>query len=176
MRQIFIDTETTGFSPKRGDRLVEIACVEVLDGQMTGRDFHSYLDPCRPMPPDAEAVHGLSSEFLRGKALFSDIAGQLAQFVAEGEIFIHNAAFDIRFLSAEFERLAISFPRLTETANVTDTLAVFRRRYPGQPCSLSALCERHGLSPETGAWHSALTDARMLARLWLASQTSSHDA
>lgn len=170
MRQIFIDTETTGFSPRRGDRLVEIACVEVYGGRLTGREFHSYVDPERDVPPEAEAVHGLSTEFLRGKPRFADIAGELMQFAAEGEILLHNAPFDIRFLAAEFQRIALPFPRLTDTDSVTDTLTEFRRRYPGQSCALAALCEHHGLRPETGEWHSALTDARMLARLWLASR------
>ena len=167
MRQVFLDTETTGLSPVSGHRMVEIACVEVVNGEPTGREFHHYLDPQCAVPAEVAAIHGLTSEFLKGKPLFIDIAAELIEFVVGAEVLMHNAPFDLAFLDSELRRTGIrtSFGHLC--AKLTDTLPAFRQRSPGQRCSLQALCERHQIA--LGAddqWHSALMDARMLAQLW----------
>ena len=169
MRLLFVDTETTGLSPRRGDRVVEVACVEMCDGRLTGREFHRLIDPQRPVPAEVAAIHGLDDTRLRGQPVFAAIAPELLDLIGDGRVVMHNAPFDRGFFAAEFARLDLACPALTDPGRIIDTLPRFRVRHPGQPCSLSALCERHGLAPESGEnWHGALTDARMLARLWLA--------
>ena len=167
MRQIFLDTETTGLSPVAGHRIVEVACVEVVSGKHTGREFHHYIDPQREMPADAAVIHGLTSEFLRGKPLFVDIAAELIEFVAGTEVLIHNAPFDLAFLDQELQNTGIQTSFVHLCSKVTDTLPRFRQRFPGERCSLQALCERHQVAlGDDDQWHTALTDARKLAQLW----------
>ena len=167
MRQIFLDTETTGLSVAAGHRIVEIACIEVLSGKPTGREFHHYIDPQCDVSAGAAAIHGLTSEFLKGKPLFIDIAAELIEFVAGAEVLIHNAPFDLAFLDQELRYTGIrtSFAHLC--SKVTDTLTRFRERFPGERCSLQALCDRHRIVL-TGddQCHAALADARILAQLW----------
>ena len=167
MRQIFLDTETTGLSPAAGHRIVKIACIEVVSGKLTGREFHHNIDPQCDMTAGAAAIHGLTSEFLKGKPLFIDIAAELIEFVAGAEVLIHNAPFDLAFLDQELRYTGIrtSFAHLC--SKVTDTLTRFRERFPGERCSLQALCDRHRIVlTENHQWHTALTDARILAQLW----------
>ena len=167
MRLIFLDLETTGLSPRHGHRIVEIACVEMVDGCLTGKELHHYINPERAMPPAAFDIHGIGDDLLANQPRFHEIAIELVEFACHGRTVIHNAPFDTRFLAAEFERFKLGVPMLTSAELVIDTLPRFRQRHPGEPCSLQALCERHQLQPHAGeAWHGALTDARMLARLW----------
>ncbi len=167
MRQVFLDTETTGLSPAVGHRIVEIACIEVVSGKPTGRAFHHYIDPQCQVPADATAIHGLTSEFLRGKPLFIDIAAELIEFVVGAEVLIHNAPFDLAFLDQELWNTGIRTPFTHVCSKVTDTLPSFRERFPGERCSLQALCDNHRVAPgDDDQWHTALTDARKLAQLW----------
>jgi DNA polymerase III subunit epsilon len=167
MRELFLDTETTGVSPDDGHRIVEIACVEAVNGVLTGREFHHYLDPDRKVPPEAEAIHGLTTAFLRGKPWFRDIASELIAFVRGATVLIHHAPFDLAFLDVEFRACGMAAPFASHCAGVTDTLPVFRALRPRDSCTLSALCERYGIEPAEGeVSHSALCDARLLARLW----------
>jgi DNA polymerase-3 subunit epsilon len=169
MRQIFLDTETTGLSADAGHRIVEIACIEVVNGKPTGREFHHYLDPQCEVPADAAAIHGLTSEFLKGKPLFIDIAAELIEFVAGAEVLIHNAPFDLAFLDRELCNSGIRTPFGHLCSKVTDTLPYFRGLFPGERCSLQALCDRFQIACAGGdRWHTALTDARKLAQLWTA--------
>lgn len=167
MRLIFVDTETTGLSPRHGHRIIEIACVEMIDGQQTGREFHRFVNPGCQVPPEAIEIHGIDDAMLRNQPCFDEIAAELISFVGSGQSVMHNVPFDAAFFTAEFERIGLCVPPLMNSAIITDTLPRFRQMHPGEPCALSKLCERYGLRPETGEnWHGALTDARMLARLW----------
>ncbi len=167
MRHIFLDTETTGLSPVGGHRIVEIACIEVVSGKPTGREFHHYIDPQCEVPADAAAIHGLTSEFLRDKPLFIDIAAELIEFVAGTEVLIHNAPFDLAFLDQELWNTGIRTSFAHTCLKVTDTLLRFRERFLGERCSLQALCDRNRIElDEDEQWHTALTDARKLALLW----------
>jgi DNA polymerase-3 subunit epsilon len=169
MRLIFVDTETTGLSPRHGHRIIEIACVEMTDGQLTGREFHSLVNPGRLVPPEAIEIHGIDDAMLRNQPGFEDVAPELIEFVAGGQCVMHNVPFDAAFFAAEFERIGLSVPTLTTSGIIIDTLPRFRQMHPGMPCSLSRLCDRYGLQPESDEnWDGALTDARMLARLWQA--------
>jgi len=150
MRQVFLDIETTGLSPEQGHRIVEIACVEWLDSAPSGRLFHHVLDPQRDVPDEATAIHGLSSEFLRGKPLFTDIAVELVDFVTGAEVVIHNAPFDLAFLDKELLWSGVQTPFDNLCVKVTDTLPAFRVRLPGQRCSLQALCERYNVALHPG--------------------------
>lgn len=163
MREIVFDTETTGLDPAAGHRLVEIGCVELLNGIPTGRVFHHYVDPERDMPAEAFAVHGLSREFLTGKPLFKDIAAEFCEFVAGAKLVAHNAEFDFRFVSAEL--VAIGREPLDLNLMV-DTLALARRRHPGAPVSLDALCQRYGIDNSRRSKHGALLDAEILAEVY----------
>ena len=167
MRQIILDTETTGLNPKAGDRIIEIGCIEMLNRRPTGNTFHHYVNPGRDSDPGAFAVHGLSSEFLADKPPFGDIVDALCDFVKDAEILIHNAAFDVAFLDEEFARLERpAFPE--HCGNVIDTLAMAREVHPGKRNSLDALCERYGVSNAHRTLHGALLDAELLADVYLA--------
>jgi DNA polymerase-3 subunit epsilon len=166
MRQIFLDTETTGLDAASGDRIVEIGCVEMEGRRLTGRRLHHYLNPERPVHPDAMRVHGLSDEFLADKPRFADLAGEVLEFVRGAEVLIHNAAFDTGFLDAELTRLRQ--PPLRElTSRVTDTLAMARSLYPGKANSLDALCRRLEVDNSERGFHGALLDAGLLAEVYL---------
>lgn len=164
-REIVLDTETTGLDPAAGHRMVEVACVELVNHLPTGREFHSYLNPERDMPEDAARIHGLSSDFLRDKPLFAHKAEELVDFVGEARLVIHNASFDLKFLNAEFARLNLSVQWGMDRA--TDTLAMARRKYPGMRTNLDALCTRMGINRSIREKHGALIDARLLAEVYL---------
>lgn len=163
MREIVFDTETTGLDPATGHRVVEIGCVELLNGIPTGNTFHKYLDPQRDMPEEAFRVHGLSAEFLAGKPLFADVVDELVGFLTGARLVAHNAEFDFRFLSAE---LVATGRAPLDTALMVDTLALARRRHPGAPVSLDALCARYGIDNSRRTKHGALLDSEILAEVY----------
>lgn len=167
MRQIVLDTETTGLEPELGHRVVELACVEIRNREVTSDHLHLYLNPDRDSDPEALRVHGLDSDFLSGHPRFHEVANQLVEFVRGAEVIIHNASFDVRFLNAELERAGL--PPFTELcAKVTDSLAVAREMFPGRRNSLDALCERFGISNAHRTLHGALLDSELLGEVWLA--------
>jgi DNA polymerase-3 subunit epsilon len=167
MRQIILDTETTGLDAHTGDRIVEIGCVELVNRRLTGNTLHFYVNPERDSAPGALAVHGLSTEFLGSKPKFAEIASELLDFVRDAGIIIHNAPFDIGFLNAELERLGL--PAFTEhCGEVIDTLDEARQMFPGKRNSLDALCERFGISHAHRTLHGALLDSELLAEVYLA--------
>ncbi|MDC9701200.1 MAG: DNA polymerase III subunit epsilon [Alphaproteobacteria bacterium] len=165
MRQIVLDTETTGLNPLKGDRIVDIGCVELIDHVQTGRTWNAYFNPECRMPDEALSIHGLSDHFLKDKPLFSDLGKEFLDFIGEAHLIIHNASFDMSFINAELERANL---RPLSEERVIDTLFLARRRYPGSPASLDALCKRYkiDLSSRSGA-HGALIDARLLADVYL---------
>ena len=166
MRQIFLDTETTGLSPESGDRIVEIGCVEMVGRRLTGRTLHVYLNPERPNHEEAVKVHGLTDEFLADKPLFASITDELLEFVDGAEIVIHNAGFDIGFLNAELKRAGR--PRFTEfTGVITDSLLMAREMFPGKANSLDALCRRLEVDNSSRSLHGALLDAGLLAEVYI---------
>jgi DNA polymerase III subunit epsilon len=165
MREIVLDTETTGFEPAEGHRIVEIGAVELLNHLPTGRTHHVYLDPERTMPPEAFAVHGLGDDFLRGKPKFAAAATDFLAFIGEdARLVIHNAAFDMKFLNAELTRAGM--PPI-DSARAIDTVAIARRRFPGSPASLDALCRRFGVDNSAREKHGALLDSEILAEVYL---------
>lgn len=167
MRQIILDTETTGLNAKSGDRIIEIGCVEMLNRRLTGNNFHYYLNPERDSDPGALAVHGLTTEFLSDKPKFAEIVDELCTFVRDAEIIIHNAPFDIGFLDVELERAGK--PKFSEhVQSVTDTLVTAKELFPGKRNSLDALCERYGVSNAHRTLHGALLDSELLAEVYLA--------
>ena len=165
-REIVLDTETTGFEPKLGHRLVEIACVEVIDFLPTGQSFHCYIDPERDMPPEAEKVHGLSAAFLKGKPKFAhpEVVDKLLTFVADAPLIAHNAGFDRSFINFELEKAGRAV--LHETRWI-DTLGMAQKRFPGMYNSLDALCKRFNISLAEREKHGALIDAKLLAAVYL---------
>jgi DNA polymerase-3 subunit epsilon len=166
MRQIFLDTETTGLSPENGDRIIEIGCLEMVNRRMTGHNLHHYLNPDRSSHPDALKVHGLTDAFLADKPRFADIAPALREYLAGAEVIIHNAGFDVGFLDAEFARLGL--PPLADTvARVTDSLLMARERFPGKANSLDALCKRLEVDNTHRSLHGALLDAGLLAEVYV---------
>jgi len=167
MRQIVLDTETTGLNPRSGDRVIEIGCVELFNRRLTGNNFHSYINPERDSEEGALAVHGLTTEFLSDKPKFAEIASELCAYLKGAEIIIHNAPFDIGFLDAEFERLKLA--RFNQQVGaVIDTLVQAKEMHPGKRNSLDALCDRYGISNAHRALHGALLDAELLAEVYLA--------
>ena len=164
MREIVLDTETTGLDPLRGDRIVEIGCVELVNHVASGKIFQSYINPERDMPEGAFRVHGLSSQFLADKPVFAAVADDFLSFVAEDMLVIHNAAFDLGFLNAELEKLGR--PALPP-ARAIDTVSLARRKYPGAPASLDALCRRFEIDNSERTKHGALLDAELLAEVYL---------
>ncbi|MBC7574339.1 MAG: DNA polymerase III subunit epsilon [Herminiimonas sp.] len=167
MRQIVLDTETTGLNPRSGDRIIEIGCVELINRRLTGNNFHSYINPERDSEEGALAVHGLTTEFLSDKPKFAEVADALRVYVANADIIIHNAPFDVGFLDAEFARLQV--PRFrNHVGEVVDTLVRAKEMHPGKRNSLDALCDRYGVSNAHRALHGALLDAELLAEVYLA--------
>jgi DNA polymerase-3 subunit epsilon len=163
MREIILDTETTGLDPATGDRLVEIACVEVLNYIPTGDFYHTYVDPERDVPEGAFNVHGLSSEFLKGKPLFRDVAADFLAFIGDSRLVIHNAEFDMKFLNAEFKRAGLP---LLPADRAFDTLTYARRKHPGASNSLDALCARYKIDNSRRTKHGALMDSEILAEVY----------
>ena len=174
MRQVILDTETTGLNPATGDRIIEIGCVEVIDRRLTDRTFHYYVNPERDIDAGAFAVHGLSREFLSDKPLFSNIVEQLIEFVDGSEIVIHNAAFDLGFLDNEFALLKRP-PFRGLAAKIIDTLLDARQMFPGKRNSLDALCDRFNISNEHRTLHGALLDAQLLAEVYIAMTRGQED-
>lgn len=166
MRQIFLDTETTGLSADNGDRLVEIGLIEMVDRRLTGENRHWYLNPERSSHPDALRVHGLTDEFLADKPKFADIVQDLLDYVAGAELVIHNASFDLGFLDAELARLDHP-PLATRCAGVVDSLQMARELFPGQRASLDALCKRLEVDNSSRTLHGALLDAGLLAEVYI---------
>ena len=164
MREIILDTETTGLDPSRGDRIVEIGCLELVNRLPSGETFHVYINPERTMSPEAEAVHGISDAFLADKPKFADIVEGFLEFVGSDPLVIHNAAFDMKFLNAELGHVGRG---PLETNPVIDTLALARKRFPGAPASLDALCRRFGVDNSGRVHHGALLDSELLADVYL---------
>ncbi|PZX45860.1 DNA polymerase-3 subunit epsilon [Roseinatronobacter thiooxidans] len=164
MRELVLDTETTGFEPGEGHRIVEIGIVELVNLMPTGRTYHQYINPKRPMPPEAFEVHGLGDDFLRDKPVFDQIVDAFLEFVADDRLVIHNAAFDMKFLNAELGwagRPVLPFER------AFDTLTLARKKFPGSPASLDALCRRFSIDNSSRTKHGALLDSEILAEVYL---------
>jgi DNA polymerase III subunit epsilon len=164
MREVVLDTETTGFDPETGDRIVEIGAVELMGHMATGRTYHQYINPERAMPEDAFQVHGLGDEFLRDKPKFAEIGRAFVDFIGDAKLVIHNAAFDVKFLNAELRWMGL--PQIPWERAV-DTLEIARRRFPGSPASLDALCRRFGIDNSSRTLHGALLDSEILAEVYL---------
>lgn len=164
MREIVLDTETTGLDPFQGHRLVEIGCIELVNRIPSGQSFHRYLNPERDVPPEAVAIHGLSTEFLKDKPFFAEIVEDLVAFIGDAPLVAHNALFDLAFLNAELERAG---KMLLPRERVVDTLLLARRKYPGAPNRLDDLCIRFGIDNSHRTKHGALLDAELLAEVYL---------
>ena len=164
MREIVLDTETTGFDPETGDRIVEIGAVELMGHVATGRTYHQYINPERAMPDDAFQVHGLGDDFLRDKPKFAEIGQAFLDFVGDSKLIIHNAAFDMKFLNAELRWMGL--PQIPGD-QALDTLAIARKRFPGSPASLDALCRRFNIDNSSRTLHGALLDSEILAEVYL---------
>ncbi|MBV2359406.1 DNA polymerase III subunit epsilon [Thalassococcus sp. CAU 1522] len=164
MREIVLDTETTGFDPESGDRVVEIGAVELFNHVPTGKTYHQYINPQRAMPQEAFEVHGLGDDFLRDKPVFAAIVDDFLEFVQDSKLIIHNASFDMKFLNAEL-RWVDRAPLPNDQA--VDTLEIARRRFPGSPASLDALCRRFGIDNSSRTLHGALLDSEILAEVYL---------
>jgi DNA polymerase-3 subunit epsilon len=164
MREIVLDTETTGFDPETGDRIVEIGAVELMGHVATGKTYHQYINPERAMPQDAFEVHGLGDEFLRDKPRFAAIGQAFLDFIGDAKLVIHNAAFDIKFLNAELKW--INLPQIPWEQAI-DTLTIARKRFPGSPASLDALCRRFNIDNSSRTLHGALLDSEILAEVYL---------
>jgi len=168
MRQIVLDTETTGLSTAQGHRVIEIGCVELVNRRLTGREYHRFLDPERDIDEGAERVHGISRADLEGQPRFADIADELIEFLKDSELVIHNAEFDVGFLEYELQLMKHAKPVIAEHAMVLDTLSLAREIHPGQRNSLDALCKRYDVDASKRDVHGALIDADLLARVYLA--------
>jgi DNA polymerase-3 subunit epsilon len=168
MRQIVLDTETTGLSTAQGHRVIEIGCVELVNRRLTGREYHRFLDPQRDIDEGAERVHGISRADLEGQPRFADIAEELLEFLKGSELVIHNAEFDVGFLEHELALMKHPQPTITDHAMVLDTLTLAREMHPGQRNSLDALCKRYEVDASKRDVHGALIDAELLARVYLA--------
>ena len=164
MREIVLDTETTGIDHSKGHRVVELGAVELVNHIPSGKTFHAYIDPEREMPSDAEAIHGLTTQFLKGKPLFGAVAAEFLAFIGDASLVIHNASFDVGFLNAEFARL--DMPALLPE-RVVDTLMLARQKHPMGPNSLDALCKRYGIDNSKRDKHGALLDSELLADVYL---------
>jgi DNA polymerase-3 subunit epsilon len=164
MRQIILDTETTGMDPLQGDRLVEIGCVEMVNQVRTDRTYHQYLNPERDVPMEAVAVHGLSTEFLKNHPTFSEVVEEFLAFIGDAELIIHNASFDLKFLNAELA--ALGYKPIAHT-RVIDSLLLARQKFPGAPASLDALCKRFNVDNSGRQFHGALLDAELLADVYI---------
>ena len=164
MREIVLDTETTGFDPETGDRIVEIGAVELMGHVATGRTYHQYINPERAMPQEAFEVHGLGDDFLADKPKFAQIGRAFLDFIGDAKLVIHNAAFDIKFLNAELKWM--NLPQIPWERAI-DTLAIARKRFPGSPASLDALCRRFNIDNSSRTLHGALLDSEILAEVYL---------
>jgi DNA polymerase-3 subunit epsilon len=168
MRQLILDTETTGLDPASGHRIIEIGCIELIDRKLTGNRFHVYLNPEREVDPGAVEVHGLSTAFLADKSRFNDIAQDFLGFIDGAELVIHNAPFDVGFINHELKRAGSNFKTVADYCEVLDTLLMARKKHPGQRNSLDALCKRYGIDNKHRSLHGALLDAEILTEVYLA--------
>lgn len=168
MRQVVLDTETTGLEPAEGHRIIEIGCVEVVDRRVTRNNFHVYLNPDRVIDDGAVAVHGITNEMLKDKPRFAEVADQFIDFIRGAQLVIHNAAFDVGFINSELARLGEGYGRVVDLCTVLDTLAMARELHPGQKNNLDALCRRYGIDNSHRDLHGALLDAEILADVYLA--------
>ncbi len=168
MRQIVLDTETTGLSTAQGHRIIEIGCVEIVNRRLTGREFHRFLNPDREIDEGAERVHGISRAALETEPRFAEVADELLDFLSDAELVIHNAEFDVGFLEHELELMRHPRAKITDHASVLDTLLLAREMHPGQRNSLDALCKRYEVDASKRDVHGALIDADLLARVYLA--------
>ncbi|PCM46398.1 DNA polymerase III subunit epsilon [Marinobacter sp. ANT_B65] len=166
MRQIVLDTETTGIDPSEGHRIIEIGCVELMERQLTGRNYHVYINPEREVEAEAITVHGITNEFLLDKPKFAEIADEFFEFIKGAELVIHNAAFDIGFMDTEFARIK-PVRKTADYCGVVDSLAIARAKHPGQKNNLNALCKRYGVDNSNRELHGALLDAEILADVYL---------
>lgn len=164
MREIVLDTETTGLSPRDGDRIVEIGCIELVNHVATGETYHQYVNPERPMPEEALAIHGLTDEFLGGQPVMADVMDGFMDFIGDAALVIHNAEFDMRFINAELDRLGRAELPLSRAV---DTVRMAREKFPGAPASLDALCRRFDIDNSARSLHGALLDAQLLAEVYL---------
>lgn len=167
MRQIILDTETTGLEPKQGHRIIEVGCVEVINRRLTGNNFHYYLNPQRDIDEGAVEVHGLTTEFLADKPLYEDIAEELFEYLKDAEVVIHNAAFDVGFINHEYRLMGSDHSDMASWCEVTDSLHMARKMFPGQRNSLDALCKRYEIDNSRRTLHGALLDAEILADVYL---------
>lgn len=167
IRQVILDTETTGIGHEQGHRVIEIGCVELIDRKLTGKHYHVYINPQREVDEGAFRVHGISNEFLQDKPLFGDIRSEFLQFVAGAELIIHNAPFDVGFLNSEFKHTQLN-KKLEDYCTILDTLELAREKHPGQRNSLDALCKRYDIDNSNRQLHGALLDAEILAYVYLA--------
>ncbi len=174
MRQIILDTETTGLNPLTGDRIIEIGCLEMIDRRLTGAKLHHYINPQRDIDPGAVAVHGLTVEFLSDKPVFADVADEIIEFLKDAELIIHNAPFDLGFLDMELGLLKRG-KMIDHAASVIDTLKNAREMFPGRRNSLDALCERFSVSNDHRTLHGALLDSELLAEVYLAMTRGQED-
>lgn len=166
MRQIVLDTETTGIDPNDGHRIIEIGCVELVERKLTGRNYHVYINPEREVEAEAITVHGITNEFLEDKPKFATVAHDFFEFIKGAELVIHNAAFDVGFMDAEFARLKPVL-KTADHCGIVDTLAIARKKHPGQKNNLDALCKRYGVDNSNRDLHGALLDAEILADVYL---------
>lgn len=180
MRQVVLDTETTGLEPKHGHRIIEIGCVEIVNRRKTERHFHQYLNPDREIDDGAYNVHGISSEFLADKPRFTDVAQEFVDFIRDSELIIHNAPFDVGFINAELKQLGRKWGKTEDYCSVIDTLMMAREKHPGQKNNLDALCGRYEIDNSNRDLHGALLDAQILLDVYLAmtggQETLSFDA
>ena len=167
MRQVVLDTETTGINPQLGHRIIEIGCVELIDRKLTGKRYHTYVNPERIVEEEAIGVHGITNEFLADKPLFQSIAQEFYEYIKGSELVIHNAAFDVGFINHEFNLLVSKIKPVEEYCQVLDTLAMARKKHPGQKNNLDALCRRYGIINSHRELHGALLDAEILADVYL---------
>jgi DNA polymerase III subunit epsilon len=174
LRQIALDTETTGLEVQKGHRIIEIGCVEIIDRRLTGNNFHVYINPDRAIDEQAQKVHGLSQAFLSDKPYFFDIFTDFFEYIDGAQLIIHNAAFDLGFLNAEFKRLAKKLKPIEQYCSVLDTLLLARRLHPGQKNNLDALCKRYHIENKHRVFHGALLDADILAKLYLSMSSGQH--
>ncbi len=167
MRQVVLDTETTGIDPAQGHRIIEIGCVELMNRRHTGNHYHVYINPDRIVEDEAIAVHGITNEFLEDKPRFHDVADDFMDFIRGAELVIHNAAFDVGFINHEFAMLPNKLAPVETECGVLDTLAMARKKHPGQKNNLDALCKRYGIDNSHRELHGALLDAEILADVYL---------
>lgn len=167
MRQIVLDTETTGLDPADGHRIIEIGCVELLDRRLSGNNYHQYIQPNRVIDEGAIEVHGITNEFLQDKPKFSDIAAEFLEYIKGAELIIHNVPFDVGFMNAEFKQLTPPLEPVSQYCQILDTLVLARKMHPGQRNSLDALCKRYGVDNAHRDLHGALLDAEILADVYV---------